>query len=132
MLRCSLKKRRQENQWARYWSKWLRHLRHTCFGSLRKVETLLNSFDLTSYSWELRKRYTITLLMLCLEEAEFWKFFCLGSIWLVWRKGLSRGVEKNYAYLFHVLAISQMQPIKYIHISLKYFLNMKCSYQITR
>ena len=77
------------------WNRGLRHLLHTCIGGWRKfhaepvcfllffciqkkfvkalltytnISLLLKSFNLSSHGSELRKRYTIRLLLMCAEE----------------------------------------------------------------
>ena len=45
-----------------------------CYG-FSFIAWILNSSNLLSYGSELRKRYTLGLLLICLEKEVFWKFF---------------------------------------------------------
>ena len=47
------------------------------------IFSLLNSFDLPSYSSESRKRYTLSLLLMCLEVLGEW-FSCFP--WIDWEE----------------------------------------------
>ena len=47
------------------------------------ILSLLNSFDLPSYSSESRKRYTLSLLLMCLEVLGEW-FSCFP--WIDWEE----------------------------------------------
>ena len=47
------------------------------------ILSLLNSFDLPSYSSESRKRYTLSLLLMCLEVLGEW-FSCFR--WIDWEE----------------------------------------------
>ena len=47
------------------------------------ILSLLNSFDLPSYSSESRKRYTLSLLLMCLEVLREW-FSCFP--WIDWEE----------------------------------------------
>ena len=47
------------------------------------ILSLLNSFDLPSYSSESRKRYTLSLLLMCLEVLGKW-FSCFP--WIDWEE----------------------------------------------
>ena len=60
------------------------------------IPWLLNSFDLSSYGWELRKRYTWKLFLMCLEKRSFGSCFARrmedkeltwGKMCLGWAKG---------------------------------------------
>ena len=66
----------------------------------QRLIKLLNSFDLPSYDSELRKRYTLRLFLMCLEEWSFGICSAWGDIdkWLTWGKvclGMARGWRKS-------------------------------------
>ena len=91
-LRCSWK--REDNKKR---GRWNRVLRHLCTLILEFQETfmqrlcaflflflvfsfiswLLNSSNLLSYGSKLRRRYTLSLLLMWLGKGLFWKFFSL-------------------------------------------------------
>ena len=58
-------------------------------------KSVKNSSDLPSCGSNLRKRYTLRLLAMCLKEGRGWKLFCLGGAndLPLAKKGLSGGTR---------------------------------------